>query len=185
MPVLSSPRSSPTGILFTPWIPEATSPDPSREPRVPRKLDTPFVFLNWNPYTHAHVCVPVHVHARRRRYAKASCHHHRYSPSPLPPPAAASPSATPVFSQPSTTSSSSSPPPTTLLLYRRSPRDFSLTLFLSFHRRLPPLVLSASSTFSSSSSRTSLLFFSVLCVLQARFRQSVHTRANVSVRVCT
>lgn len=42
---------------------------------------------------------------------------------------------------------------------------------------------SASSSFSSSSSRASLLFFSVLCVLRARFRRRVHTRAT-SVCVC-
>jgi len=183
VPALPSPFAAYRHPLY-PLDPGGHLPGPLAEPRVPRKLDTPFVFLNWNPYTHARVCVSVHVHARRRRHAKASCHHHRHSPSPLPPPAAAaaaSPSATPVFSQPSTTSSSSSPPPTTLLLHRRPPRVFFLSRSTNvFHVVLLRFLLLLHFLLS----REPSLLLGVMCATSTLSTACAYAR-DISVRVCT
>lgn len=118
----------PIDVLARPWAPPASTEHRHPSRNVPRKLDTPFVFLNWNPYTHTrtYACVHAHDHAYIQR--KASCHHHRHSPSPLPPPPA---SSSPLYSQPSSFFL------LFVLFFLLFPRFFFLLLLPSFPSPLP------------------------------------------------
>lgn len=163
------------------------SPHPSRNrARSSKARYSICIFKLESLYSRARVCVPVHVHARRRRHAKASStttiairHHHyhrrrrrRRRRRPPPP------------------SSSRNPLLLLRLLLHLRRLSYSGRPLLAPSSSLAPpssrpfFSASSSSSTSFTSSRASLPFFSVLCVLRARFPRRVHTRATAPVCVC-
>lgn len=166
-PLPSLPRST-----LEPTSPRVPGPLAKRSSKARYSI---CIFKLESLYSHAGACTFVHVHddtAKRPATTIAIRHHHYHRRRRRRPPPSPS-SHNPLLLL-------------RLLLHLHRPLLRPEPQPLSLRHTVFQAVLSTSFPSFSSSSRASLLFFSVLCVLQARFRQRVCIRARrADARLCT